>query len=249
MPYHDIEDLLSKAKELEGMRTSDIYEGELPPYNAQKLKSFFGLQVESHLGIDPNTFAGPDVANLGVEIKATGFRQNKNGGFSAKERLVLGLIDYHDVVMHEHITQLKTWKKMERVLLVVYVYEKTMDLRYERVVLWEPTAEDVSELQAEYERMRKCILSGNHLSGKGFKALDNFPKHPGQFYSRYRKNGRVGPIPPSSEVSKHPLLKGAEKRGLGLKNKFLTKIVARLIGAKVQVKGASHYISQEDFII
>ena len=54
---------------------------------------------------------------------------------------------------------------------------------------------------------------------------------------------------PSFEVSKHPKLKDAEKRGLGLKNKFLTKIVARLIGADFITDGASYYIAANEFSV
>jgi len=246
--YKNIDELLAHAKNLEGRRTSEICKFELPAYDAQKQKAFFGHQVEEYLGIEMNTRAEPDVANLGVELKVTGFKSTKRGaGFNAKERLVFGLIDYCDIAKCEHITQLKIWYKIKRILLVVYSYERTMDVEYARVVLWEPTEEDIKELQTDYGRLRECVLSGEHTSGKGFSALDNFPKHPGKHYSKYRKGNRVGEIPPSSEVSKHPKLKDAEKRVLGLKNKFLNKIVARLIGADLITDGASYYISANKF--
>lgn len=246
--YKSVEELLAYAKNLEGKRTSDICRYELPKYNAQKQKAFFGHQVEEYLGIEMNVRSEPDVANLGVELKVTGFKTNKNGGLNAKERLVFGLIDYLDIARCEDIEQLKIWSKINRILLVVYVYEKSMDVEYARVELWEPTEDEHAELQAEYKKLRNCVLAGEHISGGGYLALDNFPKHPGQHYSKYRMGGRVGSVPPSSEISKHPLLNDAEKRGLGLKNKFLTKIVARLIGAEMQVKGASCSISKADFI-
>jgi DNA mismatch repair protein MutH len=246
--YKNVDELLGHAKNLEGRRTSDICEFELPAYDAQKQKAFFGHQVEKYLGIEMNTRSEPDVANLGVELKVTGFKSTKQGaGFNAKERLVFGLIDYYDIAKCEHLAQLKIWHKIKRILLVVYLYEKTMDVEYTRVVLWEPTEEDIKEMQEDYKELRECVLAGEHISGKGFTALDNFPKHPGKYYSKYRKGGRVGEIPPSSEISKHPKLMDAEKRGVGLKNKFLTKIVARLIGADLITDGASYYISTNKF--
>ena len=47
-------------------------------------KAFFGYSVNSE--------ARPDFDNLGIELKVTPFKRNKNGELSAKERLVLNII-------------------------------------------------------------------------------------------------------------------------------------------------------------
>ena len=39
----------------------------------------------------------PDIENLGIELKTTPFKRNKNGTISAKERLVLTIINCYEM--------------------------------------------------------------------------------------------------------------------------------------------------------
>lgn len=45
-----------------------------------------------------NNDARPDFAEAGVELKVTPYKQYQNGSLSAKERLILTMIDYCSVV-------------------------------------------------------------------------------------------------------------------------------------------------------
>ncbi|MBT4560243.1 MAG: hypothetical protein HOC43_05275 [Planctomycetes bacterium] len=246
--YWNFESLIKQSKAIEGKWVESLASREIPPYDAQKQKSFFGLLIEECLGIAPNTRAEPDISDLGIEIKVSGFKQlSGEGGLNAKERLVFGLIDYLDVAKSERLVDLKIWNKIKRQLIFIYEYKKSMNVRFVHSFLWEPSGQEVAILEADYAILRTAVIEGEHLSGKGFSALDNFPKHPGKHYSKYRSAGRQGLVPPSSEVSQHPVLHDAEKRGLGIKNRFFTKVVAEQIGAPMLKSGSSVWIDRRDF--
>lgn len=70
--------------------------GELVKQMDMKLsgkKSQVGDAWESWFGVEKNNIAGPDLAEAGVELKATPVKDTRNGK-SAKERLVLNIINY-----------------------------------------------------------------------------------------------------------------------------------------------------------
>lgn len=53
-----------------------------------------GFVEEEVFGIEPNSDPEPDFIDAGIELKTTPVRQNQNGTWSSKERLVLNMIDY-----------------------------------------------------------------------------------------------------------------------------------------------------------
>jgi DNA mismatch repair protein MutH len=58
-------------------------------------KGYFGNVVqESGFGLPKDNAAEADFSFLGVELKVTPYKQNKNESYSAKERLVANIIDY-----------------------------------------------------------------------------------------------------------------------------------------------------------
>lgn len=73
-----------------------------------KNKGKIGQIVEEAVfEININSRPLPDIENLGIELKTTAFKRNKNGTISAKERLVLTLINYmeenFDDFYHTHL--------------------------------------------------------------------------------------------------------------------------------------------------
>ena len=238
----NMEDYLAKAKTMRGKRVSELgLDLVIPEYNPQEAKGFFGLVTEQYFGIAQNSSSNPDLGE--IELKASGFNlkgQLGEGVFNAKERLVFGMIDYQEIARKERLIDLGIWKKFRKVLIVIYHYERQMDVRFIHSFLWEPDSTEIRILQEDYSKMRQEVLSGEHLGGKGYRALDNFPKHAGQYYSAYRKGGRQNLTPGVlGECSSHPRLKDAERRGLGLKNRFFTEITAKSLGVDIVSHGAA----------
>lgn len=58
-------------------------------------KGSLGNIIEQSLfGIEPNQYSEPDFIDAGIELKVTPYKKNKDNTLSAKERLVLNMIDY-----------------------------------------------------------------------------------------------------------------------------------------------------------
>ncbi|WP_035432000.1 Sau3AI family type II restriction endonuclease [Bacillus sp. UNC322MFChir4.1] len=125
MEYTTIEELMLKAKEAEGKTFGEIDSTD----RLANVKSKGGLgQVieESFFGYEINSNAEADFANLGIELKVTPFKRNKNGTLSAKERLVLNIINYMEEV-HSHFETSSFWKKNEKLLLMFYEWVADID--------------------------------------------------------------------------------------------------------------------------
>lgn len=65
----------------------------------RRSKGSFGNAVEYYyFSIDNNSDSVPDFKEAGIELKTTPLKRNKDGSLSSKERLVIGIIDYMEVV-------------------------------------------------------------------------------------------------------------------------------------------------------
>ncbi len=90
-------------------------------------KAFFGHLIETSLfGLDINSFSRPDFEEAGVELKVTPYKYNKDKTLSAKERLVLNIIDY----MNEYKNSFETshfLSKNSQLQILWYLWEKGKD--------------------------------------------------------------------------------------------------------------------------
>lgn len=118
MIYKTEESLLYKAKEAEGRNFGEIDKsGRIANH---KSKGQLGQIIEeSFFGYEVNSREEADFANLGIELKVTPLRLNKNKTISAKERLVLNIINYQKEVMNTFETS-SFWKKNQSILLMFY---------------------------------------------------------------------------------------------------------------------------------
>lgn len=65
-------------------------------------KGGLGQMVEQVLfGLQTNNDSEPDFAKAGIELKVTPYKKLKDGKLSAKERLVLNIIDYMNEYKNE----------------------------------------------------------------------------------------------------------------------------------------------------
>lgn len=117
MIYYTADEVLEKANEAIGKTF-----GEIDKANRLKKANKGGLgQVieESLFEYKVNSDARADFVEAGVELKVTAFKRNKNGTISAKERLVLNIINYMEEVKTTFETS-SFWKKNETILLMIY---------------------------------------------------------------------------------------------------------------------------------
>ena len=120
LPYDELDPLSIEAwgKRLVGRTLREM----LPDPNRVGVvrgKGSFGEILEKHyFGIDPGNRPTPDFEEAGVELKSTPVKLNPQGRLVPKERLVLGLINYMDIVDERWETS--SFRRKNAILLIVF---------------------------------------------------------------------------------------------------------------------------------
>ena len=97
----------------------------------KRSKGSFGEAVEYYyFDLKNNSDSAPDFKEACIELKTTPLKRSKGGALSAKERLVLGMINYMTVVDETF----ETSHLMEKAETVGSSWP-TMDIKYRRILL------------------------------------------------------------------------------------------------------------------
>lgn len=94
MTYLSIEEVHEKAKGIRNIKQKDLIERF--NYSVNGNKNLMGDLFEEWFGKPKDSDSSPDLGL--VELKATPFKRLKSGKISAKERLVLNIINYENLV-------------------------------------------------------------------------------------------------------------------------------------------------------
>lgn len=161
MLYKTEEELLTKAKQAEGMTFRDI--DQTGRINNERAKGHLGQIIEeSFFGYEVNSEKEADFANLGVELKVTPIKKNKNGTISAKERLVLNIINYHEEVQRKFETS-SFWQKNAKLLLMFYLWTpglKRADYKLIKSYLHTYPEEDLAIIEQDWKIIVEKIREG-----------------------------------------------------------------------------------------
>lgn len=130
----------------------------------KKRKGGLGELIEErHFHYQANNDARPDFYKAGVELKVTPYKFNKNGTISAKERLIITMIDYFSVV-NEKFEDSHVWAKAQLILLVYYLYKQEIDNRLDYTIdyvkLFSPPEEDVKIIEHDFNLIKEKIRVG-----------------------------------------------------------------------------------------
>ena len=110
-----------------------------------------------------NSDSRPDFPEAGVELKVTPYRINRDGSLSAKERLVITMIDYFKVV-DEQFESSHLWKKAGLILLIYYLYKEDvcdrLDYRIDFAQLFTPPVVDLAIIKQDYNKIVSKIREG-----------------------------------------------------------------------------------------
>lgn len=130
----------------------------------KKRKGGLGELVEErYFHYEANNDSRPDFYEAGVELKVSPYKVDSKGGKTAKERLVIDMINYEDVVKETFETS-RFWNKARVILLIYYLYRKEikerLDYRIDYVTLFSPPAEDVQIIKHDFESIVAKIRAG-----------------------------------------------------------------------------------------
>lgn len=184
MEYATVMELWQHAQDLVGktgaelMATGRHCNGNLNPND----KGIIGKVVEEFLlpGHTDNKQGVPDCEEIGTEIKTTGIIGRSNDAYVAKDRLMLGMINYQ--ALGEEIWETSTLrKKCANMLIVPYLYDKRVP-PLERRFCQAPflvTLDD--ELEADWTTIRNAIKNdeAQKLSSRNTQWLCAATKGPG----------------------------------------------------------------------
>lgn len=165
-----------------------------------------------------NSDSHADFYEAGVELKVTPYRINQNGSLSAKERLILTMIDYYQVV-NETFEESHLWNKSRLILLVYYLYMKeikyNLDYKIGYSRLFTPPEQDVKIIRHDYYVIVSKIKAGkaHELSEGDTLYLGAAPK------AATSKNRRKQPF--SEELAK--------PRAFAFKSSYMTHVLNNYI--------------------
>ena len=116
------------SKSAIGKSVNDILNTEVITIEDKEAnKGGLGQLIEKYLfGMDNNSDSEPDFMPAGIELKVTPYKKIKGGKLSAKERLVLNIIDY----MTEYKNTFRSshfWYKNNKIQLLWYLWEANKD--------------------------------------------------------------------------------------------------------------------------
>ncbi|MFZ7119480.1 MAG: Sau3AI family type II restriction endonuclease [Eubacteriaceae bacterium] len=189
---------------------------ELLPDDAKiyKGKGNLGQLIEKyHFKYDPNNDANPDFKEAGVELKLTPYKINKNGSYSAKERLVLNIINYMTIIQ-ENFENSTLLHKNQLLLIIYYLYEEDLnqlDYRINFAQLFQFPKSDLRIIKDDWEKIVDTIRNGNAHT---LSESDTF--YLGAC-TKGNKNTALRKQPYSNEC--------APQRAFSLKSKYMTHIL------------------------
>lgn len=142
---------------------SDTQADYVSAHENKKYKGGVGNLVEEcWFGYAANSDDRADFPEAGVELKVTPYMKT-NRGFRAKERLVLTMINYMEVVKERNFEHSHLWEKAQLMLLVWYLHIKgmsDMDSTVDFVQLFTPPAEDLEIIRSDYQKIVSKIKAG-----------------------------------------------------------------------------------------
>ncbi|OGX05667.1 MAG: hypothetical protein A2Z88_10880, partial [Omnitrophica WOR_2 bacterium GWA2_47_8] len=158
------------AKQLVNKRLRDFLSSqertEISKVFGKRGKGYFGNLIEKYyFGISPNSSSSPDfpqAGQTGVELKTVPLKELKDGSYTRKERLVLGIINYKEIVT-ESWESSSFLKKNSLLLVIFYLWVKNIlpiDYVIKIVNLWECSGDDLRIIRQDWEYIVTKIKEG-----------------------------------------------------------------------------------------
>lgn len=183
-------------------------------------KGGLGQLIEKYLfGMDNNSDSEPDFMPAGIELKVTPYKKIKDGKLSAKERLVLNIIDFETEYKNEFKSS-HFWYKNNKIQILWYLWETNKDKKDLKIthekLLELSQSEDLKQIEEDWNLIINKIKEGraHELSEADTMYLGACPK--GTNASSTRKQ-------PFSDIP-------AMQRAFCFKSSYMTQLVRKYIG-------------------
>jgi DNA mismatch repair protein MutH len=232
MKFKSLDELLLFTEDIVGKKFKEIDKKGL--LLNKKDKGVLGKIVETGFyGYDINNNSEADFAELGVELKVTGYKNIKRG-ISAKERLVLSKINYSNII-NEKFDSSKVLFKNKKLLIIWYQYSHEHKSNYGEFKIkcfqLYDMGIDMDIFENDFNIIKSAVKDGNaHLLSEGDTS------YLGACIKGSSSKDRVKQ--PNSDIMAKP-------RAFSLKNSYMTGLL-RSIGSETIVpstfKTAHNYV-------
>jgi DNA mismatch repair protein MutH len=164
LPYNpnDKKSIIDYAKLLKGKTLGQVCNID-DIKNDRKGKGHFGQILEEfYFFYKPNSVSEPDFPIAKLELKSTPLKQLKKQEYRSKERLVLNIINYLEVVNQDFETS-SFWKKNANILLIFYLHQTESDILDYLIKLveeWNFPNTDLEIIKNDWELIKQKIANG-----------------------------------------------------------------------------------------
>lgn len=194
--------------------------------NDRKGKGHFGQILEEfYFQYKPNSDAEPDFPIAKLELKSSPLKKLKNNEYRSKERLVLNIINYFNVV-NQNFENSDFIKKNANILLIFYLHQAGYDILDYIIKLvdeWSFPSTDLEIIKKDWETITKKITDGKaHELSEG----DTF------YLGACTKGANASTVrkQPFSEIP-------AKQRAYSFKQGYVNHIIASIAGETKEVYG------------
>jgi DNA mismatch repair protein MutH len=164
LPYNpsDKNSIIEYAKKLKGKSLRQVCDANVLEHSYSGKGNFGQVLEKFYFGYEPNSLAEADFAEIGMELKSSPLKQLKNNEYRSKERLVLNIINYVNVV-NQNFENSDFVKKNASILLIFYLHQAGFDILDYLIKLvdeWSFPSTDLEIIKKDWELITKKIADG-----------------------------------------------------------------------------------------
>jgi DNA mismatch repair protein MutH len=163
-PYNpsDKNAVIEYAKKLKGKSLRQVCDTKVLEHSYSGKGNFGQVLEKFYFGYEPNSLAEADFAQIGMELKSSPLKQLKNNQYRSKERLVLNIINYVNVV-NQDFENSDFFKKNSSILLIFYLHNadfNILDYLIKLVDEWSFPSTDIEIIKKDWELIKSKIADG-----------------------------------------------------------------------------------------
>lgn len=158
----DKNSVIEYAKKLKGKSLRQVCDPNILEHSYSGKGNFGQVLEKFYFGYEPNSNAEADFAKIGMELKSSPLKKLKNNEYRSKERLVLNIINYVNVV-NQNFENSDFIKKNASILLIFYLHQVGFDILDYLIKLvdeWSFPSTDLEIIKKDWELITKKIADG-----------------------------------------------------------------------------------------
>jgi DNA mismatch repair protein MutH len=217
--------VIDYAKLLKGKTLREICDSKILQHNYKGKGNFGQILEKFYFGYNPNSKSEADFFEIGMELKTSPIKQLKNKEYRSKERLVLNIIDYNEIV-NQQFENSDFWRKNANILLIFYFHQERIDILDFLIKLvdeWNFPSTDLEIIKNDWE-----LIKGKINDGKAHELSEG-----DTFYLGASTKGANALSVRNQPFSNIP----AKQRAYSLKQGYVNHIIASISDNETSVYG------------